>query len=32
MGNPNPPFRIIAPKGAPIKNINKQAKAITNLS
>ena len=25
MGNPSPPFLIIAPRGAPIKNIKKQA-------
>ena len=32
MGNPKPPLRIIAPNGAPIKNIKKQEKVITNLS
>jgi hypothetical protein len=32
MGRPRPPFLMIAPKGAPIKNIRKQANTITNLS
>jgi hypothetical protein len=32
IGKPSPPFLMMAPKGAPIKNIIKQAYAITNLS
>ena len=32
IGSPIPPFRIMAPNGAPMKNIKKQAKAITNFS
>jgi hypothetical protein len=31
-GKPRPPLRIMAPSGAPIKNIRMHAKAITNLS
>ena len=31
-GKPNPPFRIKAPSGAPIKNISKTEKAMINLS
>ena len=31
MGNPNPPFLIIDPKGAPIKNITIQAMAKINF-
>ena len=30
-GNPSPPLLIIAPKGAPIKNITKQAYKTRNL-
>ena len=30
-GIPNPPFRIIAPRGAPIKKKIKQAKDKVNL-
>ena len=30
-GIPNPPFLIIAPRGAPIKNIRTQAKAIDHF-
>ena len=30
MGNPKPPFLIIAPKGAPIKNNSKQETALTS--
>ncbi|MNE37156.1 hypothetical protein D3C80_1309960 [compost metagenome] len=32
IGRPSPPFLIMAPNGAPMKNIKKQANAMTNLS